>query len=400
MGGTASRARAWATIASCFVVALFEGIELQSAGVAAPGLGAEFHLDPQQLGLFFSASTFGLLFGAAVGGRIADRVGRKAVLVVSVAVFGLFSLLTVFAWDAHSLVAARLLTGLGIGGAMPNLVALAAENSEPGARSRAVALMYSGLPLGGALVSLVSLWGAGAEGWRAIFAIGGIAPLLALPLLLRFLPESGEFLASHQEKPPLASALFGEQRRYATPLLWTSFFFTLLVLYLLLNWLPSLLVDKGLSPRQAGLVQAVFNVAGALGAVWAGALLDRRGGRLMVATVYIVLAVGLLLLAGAGANLGFVIALGATVGVGAISSQAILYALAPNYYATSYRGTGVGAAVSAGRMGSVAGPMVAAALIGAGGGPAQVLSGLLPFVCVAALASLVLVWRREWFVSG
>src|SRR5580693_1440614 len=114
------------TILFCVLAALCEGIDLQAAGVAAGGLVAQYHPTPDQLANFFSASTFGLFIGAIVGGWLADRIGRKWVLVVSIALFGVFSLLTPLAWDIRSLAYVRLLTGLGLGGAFPNIIALVA----------------------------------------------------------------------------------------------------------------------------------------------------------------------------------------------------------------------------------------------------------------------------------
>lgn len=141
----------------CFLAALCEGIDLQAAGVAAAGIRQQFHPDGRWLAYFFSASTLGLFCGAIIGGRVADRLGRKPVLVTSIAVFGLFSILTGLAWDVDSLTLARLLTGLGLGGALPNLLAIGSEDAPVNRRSAYVTMIYAGTPLGGALASLVSL---------------------------------------------------------------------------------------------------------------------------------------------------------------------------------------------------------------------------------------------------
>jgi AAHS family 3-hydroxyphenylpropionic acid transporter len=138
------------TVALCYLIALFEGFDLQSAGVAAPKLGPVFHLKPAQLGWFFSSSTFGLMLGAAIGGRLSDRFGRKRVLIASVAMFGLMSVATGLAANFEMLLAARFLTGLGIGGALPNLVALVSENSSPTRKNTSIGVLYAGLPSGGA----------------------------------------------------------------------------------------------------------------------------------------------------------------------------------------------------------------------------------------------------------
>ena len=262
----------------CFLVATIEGFDLQAAGVAAPLLAPAFKLGPAQMGLFFSAATIGLIVGALLGGRVADRVGRKPGLIVALALFGIFSIATAFAWSFPSLVVWRFLTGVGLGGALPNLIAVAAETSTPSRTSSRVAAMYAGMPIGGGVAGLVSLleWHGG---WSTIFLVGGAAPLVVTPLLVRFLPavplSTGTGASSMRLRA--AHALFGQTRWITTLLLWAGFFLSLLVLYLLLNWLPALLVSRGIDRRGASTVQIVFNLAGAAGSI------DTAGNRRLVA---------------------------------------------------------------------------------------------------------------------
>lgn len=179
-------------IVFCLLTALCEGIDLQAAGIAAAGIGAEFKPNSDQFGTFFSASTFGLLFGAVIGGRLADSIGRKKVLAASVGLFGLFSLLTSFAGSASSLTVARALTGLGLGGALPMMLALVAESSTDKQRAGRVAMVYAATPLGGALISLIGLLIAAAQ-WRVIFIVGGVLPLMLAPIMAMAMPESSAF---------------------------------------------------------------------------------------------------------------------------------------------------------------------------------------------------------------
>ncbi|HWW20992.1 MAG TPA: MFS transporter, partial [Steroidobacteraceae bacterium] len=256
------------TILFCVLAALCEGIDLQAAGVAAGGIRAEFHPTDDQLGNFFSASTFGLFFGALLGGWLADRIGRKWVLVCSIALFGLFSLLTPLAWDIQSLAYARLLTGLGLGGALPNILALVSESSRHDRRHANVALAYSGNPFGGAFISLVTLLLA-ATRWRAIFVVGGVLPLILAPIMAFTLQESAAFrAAAHTPSPQISRgnllAVLREGRAIGTLLLWISFFLGLLTLYLLLNWLPILLQGDGFSRSQSAGAQIGFNIGGAI----------------------------------------------------------------------------------------------------------------------------------------
>jgi MFS transporter, AAHS family, 3-hydroxyphenylpropionic acid transporter len=388
------------TVLFCVMAALCEGIDLQAAGVAAAGIAVEFRPSPDRMGTFFSASTFGLFIGALVGGRLADSIGRKKVLVGSVALFGLFSLLTAAAWDMSSLVGARLLTGLGLGGALPILLALVSESSGERRESASVAMVYAATPFGGAIASLISLLILGSS-WRIIFIVGGIVPLLLAPLMAFGLPESIAFQRLHQlraaegsDMPKRGSilAIFAGGRASRTLLLWVSFFLGLLVLYLLLNWLPSLLVGAGLTRVQAAGAQIGFNIGGALAALLIGHLLMSRLRGLSIIVVFSALPILIIALANAPANLVIVAAIVFAVGCSVIGAQAFLYAMAPVSYPTSVRGIGVGAAVAAGRIGSIVGPKLGGYLKAAGHGSSQLLMDLLPIVIAGSACALVLAW--------
>jgi AAHS family 3-hydroxyphenylpropionic acid transporter len=409
----ASESAGWLTVFLCFLVATFEGIDLQAAGVVVPKIIALFQLAEIKstfsvlgapiiingITLFVTASTIGLILGAIIGGRIADRIGRKNVLMLSMAIFGAFSVATAHAYDFNSLTGFRFLTGLGLGGALPNLIALASENAGDARRKLAVALMYCGMPFGGGLASFVVAFGIGGQDWKDVFYAGGLAPLIAIPLLWLFLPESRQFqsetaaLGANTPRQGYFHALFGEGRAAATLAIWISFFFALLVLYLLLNWLPQLQDMRGLSKRDGALVQAGFNFGGAAGAVVAGALMDGRLARPMMILTYTATALGLVFLAYSPATLSAALLAGVLVGAGIIGVQGILYSLAPVFYPTLVRGTGVGAAVSAGRVGSVTGPVVAGVLLSSGLAPADLLLRLLPAVGISFLAGLYLVLK-------
>jgi MFS transporter, AAHS family, 3-hydroxyphenylpropionic acid transporter len=389
------------TVALCYLIALFEGFDLQAAGVSAPKLGPAFHMTPAQLGWFFSSSTFGLMLGAALGGRLSDRFGRKAVLTAAVSVFGLMSLVTGLAPDVDALLLARFLTGLGIGGALPNLVALVSENTPANRKNTAVGLLYAGLPSGGALASLVAAL-VKSNNWQNVFFVGGIAPLVAVPLLLWVLPESRQLQAARMTQTvdgPVRRgffhALFGEGQASRTLLLWFSFFLALLTMYLLLNWLPTLLVGRGMSREDASLVQLSFNVLGALGSISAGFLMDRVPLRFVVIGAFLSAAACLLLLADVTPVLTAAVAVGGLVGITMSATQALMYALAPRLYPTRVRGTGVGSAVAVGRLGSAVGPLLAAAFLTAGRTPREVLQMLAPVMLVAGVTVLILVTLME-----
>lgn len=380
--------RGTATIALCFITALLEGLDLQAAGIAAPGIRAQFALSPAQMGWVFSAGLVGLLPGAFVGGALADRIGRKTVLVWAVLLFGVFSFATAHAWDYPSLLAARVLTGLGLGAALPLLIAMTSEAADPAMRSTAVGLTYCGVPLGGAIASVIDMAKFEA-GWRTVFYVGGVAPLVVALLLLLLLRESASFRpratgAAHAAPP--VSGVFGHGLLGSTLLLWVACFFTLTVLYMLLNWLPSLLIGQGYSRAEAGVVQILFNIGGAAGSVLSGRLVDRERAGFAVASAYGGMLLSLAALALSG-SFGIMLLAGFAAGYCAIGAQAVLYARAPALYASGIRATGVGASIAVGRLGAIAGPLVAGQVLAAGAGAGGVMLAAAPGLMAAAVCA-------------
>ena len=386
------------TVFLCFLAALCEGIDLQAAGVAAAGIRQQFHPDSQMLAYFFSASTLGLFFGAIIGGRLADRVGRKQVLVYSIAIFGLFSLLTPLSWDVRSLIAVRLLTGLGLGGALPNLVSIGSESAPAHRRSASVTMIYAGTPLGGAIASLVSLLTSTAD-WAWIFYIGGLVPLLVATGIALGLHESIAFTRITTQAGPQnirrirMGSILEEGRAWRTVLLWVSFLLALLTLYLLLNWLPTLLANSGLSKPSVAVAMIGFNLGGCLSSLLIGFHLETPLRHRGVLVTFVGLPLLLLLLAVLVRNATPMVLTVCALGAAVVAAQAILYAFAPLCYPTRIRGTGVGFAVAMGRIGSIIGPLLGGLLVGSGRSAAQVLAGILPITVMGGLCAIVLAWR-------
>jgi MFS transporter, AAHS family, 3-hydroxyphenylpropionic acid transporter len=390
--------RVVATLALCFVTAVIEGMDLQSMGIAAPSLGPEFRLSRQQLGVVLLASPLGLFFGAFIGGRIADSWGRKSALVLATALFGALQLCTAWATGLGSLLVIRFLCGLGLGGAFPNLIALTAEASGGRNSIINVVITVAGMPAGGALASLIGFL-AGANGdWRIVFYVGGIAPLVLAPVMALALPESTLF---REAKAAAAAAgtthttlevLFGGARARPTVLLWAAVFFTTLVTYLFLNWMPVLMGAKGFSKTDALLIQILFNVGAAVGSVYLGWNMQRRPRPMVLLACYAGLAAGLLVMAPLGKDLFLAAATAAALGACVLGAQFILYGLAPAYYAVEARGTGTGACVAASRLGSAVGPFFAGVLLGQGASATHVLQALLPVTAVAAAAAMGLLF--------
>jgi AAHS family 3-hydroxyphenylpropionic acid transporter len=384
------------TLGLCVLAALAEGFDLQSAGVAAPSLAGALHLTRGQLGPVFSANVAGLLIGAMLFGRLADRVGRRRTLIVSLIIFGAFSLATAAVWSLDSLLAARVLAGIGLGGAMPNLIALSAEAVDEPRRARVVTLITAGMPFGAALAGTIAV----AADWRVVFSVGGVAPLVLAVVMIAVLPESSRFLTAREVLPgdepirlDFPSVLFGSGRAATTLLLWTASFGSLLTLYLLVNWLPTLMGVKGVSKPDASLVSVLFNIGGSLGVAALAMLMDRGRRAWTIAAWYAGFVAALVWLALSPAGLVFSGAAGFVAGVFVSSAPLILYGLAPGFYAVVMRGTGAGAMVAVGRIGAIIGPLLAAALLGAGAGVKGVLLALLPLVILAGVSTLGLLSR-------
>lgn len=427
-----------ATTALCFGVMMIEGFDIQAMGVAAPSLGPELKLSREMLGQALSASNIGLVFGAILGGWLADVFGRKPVLIGAVAMFGGFTLMTMQASSFETLFAARLLTGLGFGGALPNVMAIAADVSVSEKRGATSAMMFCGMPVGGSIVAFLN-WQGYHGAWRPLFMIGGIIPLVLVPLLLFAMRETqkpqGASVRMSAALPWLAAipfglfawygldqlnhikgagsiggvvapwlggvlgllasyliahraVLFGGRRAPASILLWVTFFPTLLILYLVLNWLPTLVEAKGFK-ADASFASVLFNAFGVLGALMFGPLGDRFGLRWPLGLGFIAL-VGVLLALGQATGFYPIMALSGALGFFLLGCNYALYGAAAAYYPGEMRGRGSGAAIAWGRLGSVAGPLIGGWLLQGGSGPAEVVYAMAPFALVAAIGVFVL----------
>ncbi len=378
----------------CATVILLEGFDIQAAGVSAPKLSQAFNLEPLGKGLFLGASAVGIFISALLGGFLADKFGRRPVVVLGVAVFGLFSLSTLFAESLGTLIAARFLTGMGLGAAMPIAIAYASDHSPENMKKRAVGYIYCAIPIGGLLSGVVMQSGIFGTDWRPVYLVGGIAPLVVAPFLLllpKSLPRAKNIIESTSKRLNIFSGLLGDGQLGTTIFLWMSNFGTLLVMYLLLAWMPSLLVSMGIDQSNSQYIQMIFNVGMAIGAATGGYLLDRKFLYSTPGTAFVALALFL-------AVFGFMelklpIALIAAFGMGAMIAvaQTTLYAFSPLCYPASIRNTGVGAAVAAGRLGTIAGPLLAGTLLDAGKTAQNVLIILIPITIVSGIITLLVV---------
>lgn len=396
MGVSAHAApRGGITLFLCFLITLLEGFDIQAIGVAAPYLIPQLGLTPSQAGLVFGGGMAGLVVGALTGGWLADRMGRKGLLMVCVAIFGLFTLATVVATGPVSLGVYRFLAGAGMGAAMPSLIAVALEIAPPERRTRTITLMFSGMPAGGALAALFAGTLLESYGWHSIFLAGGLLPLALLPAMAKLMPDSRVPAAVSTTRPDPMQALFGEGRLLITLLAWFTFGMTLLVLYLLLNWLPSLVAAKGLGAVGGAGAAFAFNVGSIIGACGIGILVDRLGPRIPIIAAYPCLALAMFGLAGAE-TLVPVVVLAGLAGFFLLGAQYSLYGVIPLYYPVNVRGLATGASIAVGRLGSIAGPLVAGHLLGQGLGPSGVALSMVPVVVAAGLSVSIMTIRGRY----
>lgn len=368
--------------ALCFAAGLCEGYDMMVAGVAAPRFAPVFGLGPQQIGGVFGAAGIGLLLGALIGGRLADRVGRRPVVVASLLVLGLFSIAGALVGDLSSLLAMRFFTGLGLGGALPNILALVNETSPPGKTATCVTMLGSAMPFGGACLGALTVAIPGLS-WQTMFWLGGIAPLLVALAFQFLLPRFS--VAASRRPASIGFALAGEQRGVPTALLWVTTLCVAISVAMMVNWLPSLMIARDFSGPSTGRIVMMLTLGGAASGFAFGILARRSyvyqaawaGG---IASVLLMLAAGRseIMAAAAAFGLGFFLSGG----------QFLLYGLATDLYPRVVRGTGTGFAVGVGRFGAVLGPLLAGALLARTGDANQAILALLPLLAF----SLATVW--------
>jgi MFS transporter, AAHS family, 4-hydroxybenzoate transporter len=405
---------------TCAAVLFLDGFDTQAIGYVAPALAKEWGLTKGALGPVFSAGLFGLMIGALIFGPLADRIGRKKIIILSTLAFGVGTLATAFITDVNTLLVIRFLTGLGLGGAMPNAVATTSEFSPHRRRATMVMIMFCGFSVGAALGGLLAAALIPQFGWRSVFVVGGLAPLLLVPILMLRLPESVRFLAltgrAHGRvaqllghinpnavfapgtqfivhEPGLAGIpvlhLFRDGRTLVTLLLWVVFFMSLLDLYFLSNWLPTVLNDLGASVSEAAAIGSMLQVGGVVGTFALGSIIDRFSFRALAlvyfAAVFAVGAIGQL-----GHSVVFVTMAIFAAGFCIVGGQIAANALAATYYPTSVRATGVGWALGIGRVGSIVGPLVGGALLTAKWSTGSVFMAAATAALCAALAAFSL----------
>jgi AAHS family 4-hydroxybenzoate transporter-like MFS transporter len=411
-------------IALCFLVVAIDGFDTAAIGFIAPALKAQWGATPAELAPLFAAGLFGLMAGAFVFGPLADRIGRKPVLIATTIFFGLATLASAFAPDIQTLTILRFVTGLGLGGAMPAAITLTAELCPEARRSSLVTLMFCGFTIGSASAGLAASSIVATFGWPGLLVLGGVLPVLLTPALIALLPESPRYLATKGAPAARVAAVLGRMapradlagatfaapaRRPGSPvgqlfagglavgtlLIWTTFFMSLLVFYLLSSWLPLLITTAGFSMENASLMGATLATGGTVGAIVIGRLMDRFEPHRVLAGAYLVAGGFVILLGNAVATPWLLVLAIFGAGFGVAGAQVGINALAAGYYPTANRATGVSWANAVGRTGSVLGSMIGGVLLSLGWDLATVFAAAALPAFVAALAMLAKGWRAR-----
>ncbi|WP_437883756.1 MFS transporter [Pseudomonas sp. LRF_L74] len=410
----------WRVVLLCFLIVFLDGLDTAAMGFIAPALTQDWGVDRSSLGPVMSAALIGMVFGALGSGPLADRFGRKIVLVSAVFLFGLFSLLSAYSSNLDQLLVLRLLTGLGLGAAMPNATTLLSEYTPERLRSLLVTSMFCGFNLGMACGGFVSAKLIPAYGWHSLLLIGGILPLALAAVLAAWLPESARFLVvrnrgiekvrkvlapiggdaaraegfSVPEQKTVQSGnvlrlIFSGTYSAGTLLLWMTYFMGLVIVYLLTSWLPTLMRDSGASMEQAAFIGALFQFGGVLSAVGVGWAMDRYNPHKVIGTFYLLAGVFAYFV---GQSLGEVTLLATLVllaGMCINGAQSAMPSLAARFYPTQGRATGVSWMLGIGRFGAITGAWMGATLLGMGWNFENVLTALIVPAAIASVAVVI-----------
>ena len=381
----------WRVMFWCALLLIFDGYDLFIYGVVLPVLMKEWGLSPLQAGALGSYALFGMMFGALFFGPLADRIGRKKGIAICFVLFSGFTVLNGLTTSPLQFGICRFMAGLGIGGLMPNVVALMNEYAPKRLRSTLVAIMFSGYSVGGMLSASLGIYLLPRFGWQMMF-FAALVPLLSLPLIIRSLPESISFLLRkgrtdevrrllskvapaavigadddlQLHEPPSQGtpvlALFRDGRALRSLMLWVAFFCCLLMVYALSSWLPKLMANAGYSLGSSLSFLLALNIGAVIGAIGGGVLGDRLNLPRVVAVFFVTAAVSITLLGFNSPTLllyGLIGLAGATT----IGTQILLYACAAQFYGTAIRSTGLGWASGVGRNGAIVGPLLGGALL-------------------------------------
>ena len=412
----------WRTFTLCLLCLIMDGFDVQALGYTAPSIVREWGISPALLGPVFAAGNFGVLLGALFCSMLADKIGRRPVLIGATLFFALMTILTTRATSVSELLIFRLIAGIGMGTIIPNASSLVGEYSPQRLRATMIMIVGVGFTVGAALGGFIANALIPRFGWHAVFYFGGAVPLALALAMIVGLPESLQLMVIRGKNrgklahwlnqiDPRANAteaseftireeikkgaplfhLFRERRAAATLLFWTVNFMNLLNLYALSNWLAIVVTRMGY-PAQAVLVSTTLQVGGAIGTFGLAWFVARAGFVWVMSVTFAVAAASIALIGQSGLSLGLLFVVVFIAGWCVVGSQPGLNALSGAYYPTYVRSTGVGAGLGVGRIGAIVGPVIGGMFIAAGSSTrAMFLAAAIPAV-ISAVAMLSLRW--------
>lgn len=418
----------WRVILLSALIIIFDGYDLVIYGVALPKLMQEWQIDTITAGFLGSVALFGMMFGAIIFGSLSDKLesygfSRKKLIALCILLFSGFTLLCGYASNPQSFAIFRFLAGLGLGGVMPNVIALMTEYAPKKLRATLVSLMFSGYAVGGMCSALLGMWLVPQFGWKIMFLLGGI-PLLLLPIIWLLLPESIDYLVrrnkteqalkilkqidhvihidtqtqihlnqeNQQGSQSPVKDLFTENRGPITLLFWGSVFMALVLVYALGNWLPKLMVEAGYDLSTSLFFLFALNIGGMLGAIFGGYLADRFNLAKVLCTLFASGAIALVLLSLHLPTFILYICI-AVAGAASIGGQILLLAYMSQFYSSNIRATGLGMALGVGRLGAILGPILCGWLLSLSL-PLTYNFIALAIPCVIAVMSVSLIYYR------
>ena len=410
----------------CGLCLIMDGFDVQAMGYVAPAIIREWKIPNAELGPVFGAGLSGVLIGSLVFSILADKIGRRPVLIGATLFFSAMTFVTAHAGSVHQMLAVRFIAGLGLGGIMPNAVALCGEYSSRAMRVTVMTIVGNGFTAGAAIGGFVSAWLIPNFGWRSVFYFGAAMPLAIALAMYFWLPESLQFLvlrakelkkvdkwlrrvapgavpsgatqyvvAERRREGVPVFHLFRDGRAMGTVLLWIVNFMNLLNLYFLSSWLPTVVRDAGHSTSTAVLVGTAAQLGGAIAALGLGWFIERFGFVPVLATCFAVAGANIAMIGYPGLSLALLFAVVVLAGMGIVGGQAAVNALAATYYPTSLRSTGIGWSLGIGRIGAIVGPVLAGELMALHWSNQQ----LFIAAAVPALISALVMLSMRWVIA-
>jgi AAHS family 4-hydroxybenzoate transporter-like MFS transporter len=406
--------------ALCGLIQICDGYDVNSIGVTVPALTHAWSLPGPAFTQAFLWSSIGIMVGALSAGPIGDRVGRKPLLLASLTIFGLASLLSAFAGSLLVLSIMRFFTGMGIGGAFPGAATLSGDYAPQRFRATMIMATFTGAPIGGFACGQLAGLLLPSFGWPSVFLVGGVVPLLMVPALAVWLPESPRFLAAKRnlsrretgllqrldispgqaavESLDLAQGnpikmLFSEGYALQTVLLWVIFFCSLMNLFLFVYWLPQVLHLTGMTPAEAARTTSFRELGAILAVVYLGLLIDRFGPERTLAWHY---AAGVVFIAAIALAVMPYLLLAVVIffsGMTIIGSQTGANATCGKLYPARMRTSGLGWALGIGRLGGIVAPVLGGYLLSIGMAPPHIFLSACGFAVIAAAATGLLALR-------